>query len=412
MNNSLPVSIFHFLFSIFSPMLRLGLAAALALLGATTVHAQLGGQISTAKDAYLAGEPIYVHFEVTNTGKDPVEYVAADPYAEGCGGHDLQVSLGPPLAHPSCAPPRADACDSSDQILAPGETIRQNILVNFAHDVTGPGDYDIHAVRRLPYRIMNGSPSREQAEFKLEKDLHIHVQKGDRDTLRAIYQVYVRNLDSPDDEIQRDAERAIVSGAMPWLEDTVVGMVRQNRSREFALLGLRNLNTSRARDELFKIVQNTSEFTPENDMAVGYLAQTGDKKYFPALLEMVKRQPPDQARDYVLAVAELGGDDAVAYLKELAASKDHNAQANGVTGLGLTGSRAAVPLLINTLRSENRDRAKLAENALAVLTHRRVGVEGDAPSEQAPKWLSWWTAEGSTARLYGPRECGEVETLP
>jgi hypothetical protein len=71
-----------------------------------------------------------------------------------------------------------------------------------------------------------------------------------------------------------------------------------------------------------------------------------------------------------------------------------------------------VPLLIETLKDGNADFRKLAENGLTGLTHRRVSAEGDAPSEQAGKWAAWWGAEGSSAKVYGPRECGEVVVVP
>jgi hypothetical protein len=363
--------------------------ALLGLLGAGAARGQLQGQIATAKQAYVAGEPVYVHFEVTNVGKEPVVYDAGDPYSDGCG-YSLEVASGPPLKHPSCAPVKAEACDTSEQILGAGETVRQNLLVNYAHDVGKSGDYEIHAVRVMRYGPM-GTAAAEWKEFKLEKSLQIQVARADRDALQGIYRVYVRNLGSQDDEIQREAERAIVSGAMPWLEDTIVGMVRQYRSREFALLGLRNLNTPRAREELAKIAQSTSQFTLENEAAVGYLGQMGDKKYFPMLLELAKKAEPGQGREYVLAAAELGGDEAVAYLKELAGSADGNARASGVMGLGMTGSRAAVPVLIAMLKGTD---GGVAESALVELTHRGSG----------------W-ADGA-GKVYGPRECGEVEGLP
>jgi hypothetical protein len=388
---------------------RMILVAVAGFLGAGAAQGQLQGQISTTKNSYLAGEPIYIHFEVTNAGNVPVEYSAGDPY-EWCGGYALEVSNGPALAHPSCAPAKQPECNASDAILAAGETVRQNILVNYAHEVAKPGNYEIHAVRVMRYRPLTGvgTLAADGKDFKIEKSLQIQVVKADADALGAIYRVYVRNLGSQDDEMQREAERAIVSGAMPWLEDTIVGMVRQYRSREFALLGLKNLNTVRAREELAKIVQNSSELTPENEMAVGYLGQMGDKKYLPILLELATKVEASQGREYVLAAAELGGDDAVPYLKELVGSGDANARANGVAGLGVTGSRAAVPLLIEALKSGNADLAQGAENALMGLTHRRVSG-GDASAERAEKWAAWWAAQGSSAKVYGPRECGEVE---
>jgi HEAT repeats len=375
------------------------------LVGVPVARGQLQGKISMAKEEYLAGEPIYVHFEVTNVGNEAVQYQAGDPYGDACGGYSIEVLNGRGAGHASCEPGGSSECIVANQMLAPGETDRRNILVNFAHDVTKAGDYEIHVVRTLRYLPVTGETQNpaDAKEFKYEQRLPIRVAVGNRGRLEAIYRVYVTNLGSTDDEIQRDAERAIVSGAPPWLEDAIIGMLRKSTSREFALLGLKNLNTARSREELAKIVKSTSEQTPENEAAVGYLGQMRDKAYFPMLLEAAKRVPANEGQEYVLAAAELGGEDALAYLRGLLESQDRFARANATIGLGKTGSRGAVGILIGTLKNKEDDGLrKLAENALTELTHRA----GDAG-----EWQAWWVAEGKSARIYGPRECGEVRGL-
>ncbi len=386
------------------------------LVGASAARAQLQGHISMAKDVYLAGEPVYVLFELTNVGKEPVQFAAGDPYSEGCGGYTMEVSSGPPVKHSSCRSEPAPECIVGNEILTSGETRHRLLLVNYGHDVSKAGNYEIHATQAFKYGPLG---SREIAagtkEFKEEQRLQIRVLKGSREALEGIYRVYVKNLGSNDDEIQREAERAIVSGAPPWLEDTIVGMLRRYTSGEFALLGLKNLNTPRAREELAKLVQNTSAYTQESEMAVSYLGQMGDKKYFPMLLEIAKKQPADEGRAYVLAAAELGGDEAIPYLRGLLSSTNKNAQTNGVLGLEKTGSGAAVPSLIETLKSPDADLGKLAAMALTGLTHREMGDatgRADPPAEAYARWQKWWGENGSSATVYGPRECGEVEELP
>jgi hypothetical protein len=210
----------------------------------------------------------------------------------------------------------AGECMAGSEILAAGETRHQLILVNFAHDLSKAGNYEIRAAQEMKYAAATGDVRLAGTQqFKVERRFTVRVVKADRERLEAIYKPYVVNLSSQDDEIQREAERAIVSGAPPWLEDTIVGMLRQYTSREFALLGLKNLNTARSRGELAKIVQNTSEETEENLTAVRYLAELGDKKYFPMLVEIAKKQPANEGREYVMAAAELGGDDAVPFLQ-------------------------------------------------------------------------------------------------
>ncbi len=387
-------------------------------LWATAAGAQLQGHISLARDVYLAGEPIYVHFEVTNVGKDPLQYTVGDPYSEGCGGYSIEVSREPALAHSSCRPGGSAECIVANQIIAGGERQSLNILVNFAHDVATPGNYEIHTENAFKY----GPLTREtqspagSSELKVEARFQIRVIAGSREDLEAIYRSYVANLASNDSEIQREAERAIVSGAPPWLEDTIVGMLKQYTSREFALLGLRNLNTARSRAELAKIVESTSEYTEQSEMAITYLAQMGDKKYFPLLLGVAQKDAPNQARGHVLAAAELGGDDSLPFLQGLLSSADPNSRTNGVMGLEKTGSRAAVPLLIEELKDPNADLGKLALNGLTGLTHRGAFGDGqvnpDPPGEEYGRWSKWWAANGGSTAVYGPRECGEIQSLP
>jgi hypothetical protein len=361
--------------------------------------ASLAAKISMAKEEYLAGEPVYVHFEVTNVGKDAVLYTAGDPYSSTCGGYQIELSRGSEAEGWSCARTTNTDCLAVNPMLAPGETERQNILVNFAHDVSKPGEYEVNAVRTLNYWPLTGEATRpaDAKSFKYETKLKIQVVAGDRELLKSIYQVYVKNLGSQDDEIQRDAERAIASGAPPWLEDTIVGMLRRSTSREFALLGLKNLNTPRSREELAKIVNDTSPETQENETAVEYLGQMGDKKYLPMLLELAKKEAASGDRGYVLAAAELGGDEAVALLKELLANKDANVRTTAVLGLGKTGSRQAVETLVDAMKIANADFQAVVGAALAELTHQ---------SRQGPEdWEKWWESDGKSARIYSVKEC-------
>ncbi len=369
---------------------RMVVALLLALVG-VAARAQLQGHISMAKDVYFAGEPVYVLFEYTNVGKDAVQYSAGDPYAEGCGGYKLEVSEEASKERASCAERGgASECIVGSEILAAGQTRHQLILVNYAHDLSKAGNYEIRATQEMKYAAATGDVrlAAAQQQFKVEQRFTIQVMKADRERLEAVYKPYMVNLSSQDDEIQREAERAIVSGAPPWLEDTIVGMLRQYTSREFALLGLKNLNTARSREELAKIVRNTSEETEENLTAVRYLAELGDKEYFPMLLEIAKKQPANEGKEYVLAAAELGGDDAVPFLQELLGSGDGSARANAVMGLGKTGSRAAVPLLIEVLKDPELGR--LAGEGLVELTHRQ---EGD--------WVAWWAGNSGSAAVFG-----------
>ena len=185
----------------------------LALVGVAAARAQLQGHISMAKNVYFAGEPVYVLFEYTNVGKDAVQYSMGDPYAEGCGGYKLEVSEKEAKGSANCKEPGANECIAGSEILAAGETRHQLILVNYAHDLSKAGNYEIHATQEMKYAAATGDVrlSATQQQFKVEQRFTIQVVKADRERLEAIYKPYVVNLSSQDDEIQRggtsDCER-------------------------------------------------------------------------------------------------------------------------------------------------------------------------------------------------------------
>jgi len=80
----------------------------------------------------------------------------------------------------------------------------------------------------------------------------------------------------------------------------------------------------------------------------------------------MKRRSRSQikARDYVLAAAQLGGENAMPYVVSLVSSSDAFSRANGIMALPLTGSRRAVPVLIDLLQSPDMDLARLASIGL------------------------------------------------
>jgi len=67
------------------------------------------------------------------------------------------------------------------------------------------------------------------------------------------------------------------------------------------------------------------------------------------------------------------------------------------------------------LRGGNEDVGVLASNGLIRITHRSPFPQqewgGAAPGETYGEWKRWWSAEGASAKLYGPGECGEIEAL-
>ena len=368
------------------------------------------------KERYLVGEPVYLNFEITNKGMEPVQFESGSSYSF-CGGYQIEVSIGAPIENSSCATGFAGSCLSGGWVVNPGEARKDRVLLNYEHDLSKTGIYTIYASRTLNY----GPPSKTFSDpgtleqIKIEGEFQIQVEVGDDAMLAPIFQPFVADLESKDEERQREAARAIGSLAPAFLEDTILSMVNSRSTLPFAMLGLKHLNSARSREALANIIRNTSGYSYEKEQAIKDLSEMGDKKYFPLLLDEAKKWEPNQARDYVLAAAELGGDDALPYVISLLNSSNSFAQANGVMALGKTGSRQAVPLLIEFLRAEDEDIERLASSGLMQLTHGSPFENGqlysDSPSRTYNDWWRWWAVHEDSAPIFKPTECGAVESL-
>ncbi len=69
--------------------------------GTDRAFAQLEGRLYLDKDRYVAGEPVYLNFELRNNGQEPLQFASGDSYSF-CGGFQIEVSSDPPPANSSC----------------------------------------------------------------------------------------------------------------------------------------------------------------------------------------------------------------------------------------------------------------------------------------------------------------------
>jgi HEAT repeat protein len=136
------------------------------------------------------------------------------------------------------------------------------------------------------------------------------------------------------------------------------------------------------------------------------LASSGDPQWFPLLLADAQKQPGGN----LYPAAENGGDRAVPFLVDLIHS-DTELRLEAIGAMGHTGSRAAVPILLDLLRSADAKTAECAMYALQALTRRAFKGAVDSPQSQYPIWQAWWSREGATARIYKPTDCSETVPL-
>jgi hypothetical protein len=378
--------------------------------------AQLEGRFYLDKSRFVVGEPVYLHFEVMNTGKEPVEILAANPYSF-CAGYQLKISDGsPPRAHPtpSCTPlGEGGSCASGHGPLRPGERKTEDILLDFKYNLAKPGTYYLTAIRNLPYGtaedVRGGGP-----KLSVTAHLEIVMGIGDEASLKAIWQPYLADLTGKDPR-KRDEAALVISRVAPlFLEDTIIGMLNSDTTRGLVLPALRKLNTARTRKALADFAAQPGN--QYRTLAIHYLGEIGDHTYFPLLLSIAQSSElgEEGKQTVTIAAARLGGDESLPLLLTLLDSNQKMDRIYAVQGMYVSASRKAVPVLIDLLRDRDDFVARMAPGTLVNLTHRspvRVGPYEKDPTAQYPAWSRWWILHGQTAPIYGPEECGEVEPL-
>lgn len=390
--------------------------ASLSFVLAGAAVAQVEGRLYLDKTNYLVGEPIYLNLELANKGNEPVRFFSGSSYSF-CSGYEIDVSTGPPPPNQSCLGGEAGSCIASEWTLAPGEIRKDKVLVNFEHDLSKPGQYTVHATRTLRYGSPNESlPNMaDDAQVKIEAAIEIQVAIGSDEALVPMFQPFLADLSSKIEKRQIEAARVIGSLAPAFLEDTILSMVNSPGTRPYALIGLRHLNTARSRARLASFVQDTPDYSYDKEQAIKDLSEMGDTEYFPLLLAEAKKWEPNQARDYVLAAARLGGEAAMPYVVSLFGSSEPFSRGNALMALPETGSPQAVPFLIEALKDPNTDFGRLASLGLIQLTHRSPfedgRIWGESPSAEYRDWTRWWSTHSSDAAIYKPSECGAVEQL-
>jgi len=380
----------------------------------TVAHGQIEGKFTLSKLQFAAGEPIWLAFDMTNTGADTLYFNAGSPYSF-CGGYQLEVIQGNPIQHPSCSGGVGGSCLSGAHTFRGGERLTDKLLLNYDHDLSQPGRYHVKATRYVStattddlVAIVNGRQTRSTDEFDIE------ITAPDDATLKTQLAPYVEQLKSPNEELVREAARALSSSAAAFLESTMLAMLDRLATRQFAITGLKNVNTRAAREALANIARSgIPKYSYEADTAAEALSEMGDQEYFPLLKQIAESKPPNQSGEAVRYAARLGGDDAIPWLASKLRDSDPIARGSVIWALAATGSRRAVPMLIDLLLSSDEHMPQAAEIALVQLTHRSVSPDkysSGTPQVAHRSWVHWWSSHPD-AQVYGPKSCGEIQPL-
>jgi len=284
--------------------------------------------------------------------------------------------------------------------LRPGESYIERFLLNFDHEINIPGDYWVEAKH-------SGLGNRTVGVVHIK--LNFRVEENT--IAPSELQPWLDGLKSTDRSKRFEAARTLASIAPPSLEETLLGFINNPEFRGYAALAFHRLNTPRSMDAMAKLMQGP--VTSEQMEAAHYLAQSDNLRWYPLLRDAAEKNV--RISSYPADAAELGGDKALPMLVVLAKNPDREfTGGNAIMAMGSTGSRDAIPVLLDYLISPDINISDRANYALQLLTHRtavRDQLNRDRQTESA-KWSQWWKREGATARIYKGTECGEMIPLP
>src|SRR5260370_31233000 len=127
-------------------------AVLLSVLLTDSASAQFEGRFYLDKDTHETGEPVYLYFDLTNNGTEPIGGMAGSIYSI-CSGYRIEISNDPSVDISSCSPIGiGGSCILGAWSVAPGESLHEKILLNYEHDLSKAGIYSVRASRTLDYR--------------------------------------------------------------------------------------------------------------------------------------------------------------------------------------------------------------------------------------------------------------------
>ena len=396
------------------------LLLAICLFAPRPVSAQeLAATFYPAKLVYLLGEPVWFVFEVTNKGNVPVHIEVSNPYGV-CAlgdGYYFNVPGARTVGRWRCG--YGGSCVGyGSRPLPPGATYKQRLLLNQWFLIDHPGKYYVSASRELRFsgRVSSLGTLLAPASRSFKSEFEIAMVEGEKADVERAFKPFLEGLSSSDFERRVEAVETITATAPPFLEKTLITLADgpDSFAQSRAIPALGRLNTAESRRALAKLIEDRQDYY--SWQAIDALAETRDRTYVPLLAELAR--DPAWQNVAIPALGELGGPGVVPSLAgliqyPLGPPNEPPVQSLAVRGLANTGSREAIPYLIEALRDPlvHQD----AVNALEQLTHVVIWDEKSKhwlyPQDQvtaekmAERWRRWWQSTGQKAKLYGPGDC-------
>jgi len=230
----------------------------------------------------------------------------------------------------------------------------------------------------------------------------VHAVQADPAQLEADYAPLVADLQSRDLLKHELAVGAITQHPQEFLEPMILKLSEDTQTMGASITGLKKLGTDRAKRRLAELTApEYGEYVRQP--ATTAVAELGDPSYCGLMLQLVSLRQGYTSEIAVRGAGLLCGDKAIPQLVSLLRKPSTFPVYEIAYALGNTGSRSAVPILIELLSNTDTDVRRAAKDALYTLTHRQSKSDNSAADHQ--NWIRWWALQGKTAQIFDPAEC-------
>jgi hypothetical protein len=372
----------------------------------TSVRAQVSVLARSAKSEYLVGEPIVVLLEIKNVGDDLVAY------GGGCDS-DMKMAVSDVTREPAprygCSmgvvggacvvmdhPPRLKVTESTslrlllkEYRLAPG---------NYTIEVSGkaPVYWKYYASEQQKHDLHSAVPGRDFLQA-----VPVRVRLGTDEELKQAYAPLIAATKNSF-PVDRGAQEAIAEMAPEFLEDLITSFADDQYGKQYAVIGLRHLNTASSRKALVQLYDKSTDIVFRRAVveALVELGNPDQLEFFASLLRGRQTSANEEIRISALrGLGRIGGSKAVNELAHFQA-QDQRLEGELIYALGNTRSKEAVPVLIGRWTRETNNSTC---GALGELTHRSW-CRGDGINPVS-HWKHWWQRHQSEAIIYGDDNC-------
>jgi HEAT repeat protein len=380
-------------------------------------------RFSLDKPTFLMGEPIFCTFSVHNTGTQPFAFAyrnptrIVNPELESEPRFRVVDAAGSRVADPAprrCGGAKGTAVYGS-VTLPPGQIHTERWLLNQWARFSRPGNYRVHAERRLP--LLGLDPGRQGfsgppvAFASALNDLTLEVAAATAEQLRSVFEPYERVLRKPEALGFPESVQAVITLPQAFLLDELAtlasaGPEERRWDREQALEGLARLGTAEAWDVILKIalgggrpeqvaaVESGQKFDALRASAILLLAEKGERRFLPPILALLPRAPVSLRGDILRALGFFRDQRATAVLFERLHSPARDDRVNAILGIRNLETKDTIPALIAMLNDPESQVRQVAHFALRNLTGRSSKLSPTASAGEstqvAEEWHDWW----------------------